>query len=180
MMPIMMKEADLDRIEVPEDYEVLDATALGRRLGFKRDTVGAEGAAYLNSGPYEVVGQPQPDGETILLCKVHRHPSLRLIVGNHSNDIFGCLWWAQRSPLFVDHDAAKLRIESHVHAGFRVGLGLRGEVVADQFRRFPFRAIVYVAGRETRRVSPGAPHNLHGFRGYKSALDLSQSRPDFS
>jgi hypothetical protein len=39
MMPIMVREADLDRIEVPEDYEVLDATALGRRLGFKRDTV---------------------------------------------------------------------------------------------------------------------------------------------
>jgi hypothetical protein len=39
MMPVMVKEADLDRIEVPEDYEVLDATALGRRLGFKRDTV---------------------------------------------------------------------------------------------------------------------------------------------
>jgi hypothetical protein len=39
MMLIMVKETDLDRIEVPEDYEVLDATALGRRLGFKRDTV---------------------------------------------------------------------------------------------------------------------------------------------
>jgi hypothetical protein len=38
-MPVMVKEADLDRIDVPKDYEVLDATALGRRLGFKRDTV---------------------------------------------------------------------------------------------------------------------------------------------
>ena len=38
-MPIMVKEADLDRIDVPEDYELLDATALGKRLGFKRDTV---------------------------------------------------------------------------------------------------------------------------------------------
>jgi hypothetical protein len=26
MMPVMVKEADLDRIDVPEDYEVLDAT----------------------------------------------------------------------------------------------------------------------------------------------------------
>jgi hypothetical protein len=42
MMPVMVKEADLNRIEVPEDYEVLDATALGRR--FKRDTV----LAYLS------------------------------------------------------------------------------------------------------------------------------------
>jgi hypothetical protein len=25
-MPAMVKEADLDRIEVPDDYEVLDAT----------------------------------------------------------------------------------------------------------------------------------------------------------
>jgi hypothetical protein len=36
---VMVKEADLDRIGVPEDYEVLNATALGRRLGCKRDTV---------------------------------------------------------------------------------------------------------------------------------------------
>jgi predicted DNA-binding transcriptional regulator AlpA len=39
MILLMVKEADLSRIHVPEDYEVLDATALGRRLGFKRDTV---------------------------------------------------------------------------------------------------------------------------------------------
>jgi hypothetical protein len=45
MMPVMVKEADLNRIEVPEDYEILDSTALGRRLGFKRDTV----LAYLSS-----------------------------------------------------------------------------------------------------------------------------------
>ena len=44
MMPVMVKEVDLNRIDVPEDYEVLDATALGRRLGFKRDTV----LAYLS------------------------------------------------------------------------------------------------------------------------------------
>jgi hypothetical protein len=52
MMLIMVKEADLDRIEVPEDCEVLDATALGRRLGFKRDrcsptSLGGTSAAYL-------------------------------------------------------------------------------------------------------------------------------------
>ncbi len=40
MMVVMVKEADLNRIEVPEDYEVLDATALGRRLGFKRRRLG--------------------------------------------------------------------------------------------------------------------------------------------
>jgi predicted DNA-binding transcriptional regulator AlpA len=39
MMPLMVKEADLNRIDVPEDYEILDTTALGQRLGFKRDTV---------------------------------------------------------------------------------------------------------------------------------------------
>ena len=44
MMLVMVKEADLSRIDVPEKYEVLDATALGRRLGFKRDTV----LAYLS------------------------------------------------------------------------------------------------------------------------------------
>jgi hypothetical protein len=44
MMPVMVKDADLDPIVVPEDFEVSDATALGRRLGFKRNTV----LAYLS------------------------------------------------------------------------------------------------------------------------------------
>ena len=35
----MVKEEDINRIEAPEGYEVLDATALGRRLGIKRATV---------------------------------------------------------------------------------------------------------------------------------------------
>jgi hypothetical protein len=44
MMLARVREADLNWTDVPEDYEVLDATALGRRLGFKRDTV----LAYLS------------------------------------------------------------------------------------------------------------------------------------
>ena len=54
MMPLMVKEADLNRIEVPEDYEVLDATALGRRLGFKRDTV----LAYISRRNYGRIPRP--------------------------------------------------------------------------------------------------------------------------
>src|SRR3712207_7790351 len=54
MMPVMVKEADLNRIEVPEDYEVLDATALGRRLGFKRDTV----LAYLSRRNFGRIPRP--------------------------------------------------------------------------------------------------------------------------
>jgi hypothetical protein len=54
MMPVMVKEADLDRIDVPEDYEVLDATALGRRLGFKRDTV----LAYLSRKNFRRTPRP--------------------------------------------------------------------------------------------------------------------------
>ena len=54
MMPVMVKEADLNRIEVPEDYEVLDATALGRRLGFKRDTV----LAYLSRRNFRRIPRP--------------------------------------------------------------------------------------------------------------------------
>jgi hypothetical protein len=54
MMPVMVKEADLDRVEVPEDYEVLDATALGRRLGFKRDTV----LAYLSRRNFGRIPRP--------------------------------------------------------------------------------------------------------------------------
>ena len=54
MMPVMVREADLNRIEVLEDYEVLDATALGRRLGFKRDTV----LAYLSRRNFGRIPRP--------------------------------------------------------------------------------------------------------------------------
>ena len=54
MMPIMVKETDLNRIELPDDYEVLDATALGRRLGFKRDTV----LAYLSRRNFRRIPPP--------------------------------------------------------------------------------------------------------------------------
>ena len=54
MMLLMVKEGDLDRIEVPKDYEVLDATALGRRLGFKRDTV----LAYLSRRNFRRIPRP--------------------------------------------------------------------------------------------------------------------------
>jgi len=50
----MVKEADLNRIEVPRDYEVLDATALSQRLGFKRDTV----LAYLSRRNFERIPPP--------------------------------------------------------------------------------------------------------------------------
>src|SRR3712207_7464389 len=52
-LPIF-KEADLNRIDVPEDYEVLDATALGRRLGFKGDTV----LAYLSRRHFRRIPRP--------------------------------------------------------------------------------------------------------------------------
>ena len=54
MMPFMVKEADLDRLEVPKDYEVLDATVLGRRLGFKRNTV----LAYLSRRNFRRIPRP--------------------------------------------------------------------------------------------------------------------------
>jgi predicted DNA-binding transcriptional regulator AlpA len=54
MMLVMVKKADLNRVGVPEDYEVLDATALGRRLGFKRDTV----LAYLSRRNFGRIPRP--------------------------------------------------------------------------------------------------------------------------
>ena len=50
----MVKEADLDRIEVPEGYEVLDATALGERLGLRRETV----LAYLSRHNFRRIPRP--------------------------------------------------------------------------------------------------------------------------
>jgi hypothetical protein len=54
MMLLIVKEVDLNRIVVPENYEVLDATALGRRLGFKRDTV----LAYLSRKNFGRIPRP--------------------------------------------------------------------------------------------------------------------------
>jgi hypothetical protein len=54
MMVVMVKEADLDRMDVPEDFEVLDATAVGRRLDFKRDTV----LAYLSRRNFRRIPRP--------------------------------------------------------------------------------------------------------------------------
>jgi predicted DNA-binding transcriptional regulator AlpA len=54
MMSVMVKEADLNRVQVPNDYEVLDATALGKRLGFKRDTV----LAYLSRRNFGRIPRP--------------------------------------------------------------------------------------------------------------------------
>ena len=54
MILVMVKKSDLNRIGVPEDYEVLDATALSRRLGFKRDTV----LAYLSRRNFGRIPRP--------------------------------------------------------------------------------------------------------------------------
>ena len=45
---------DIDEIVVPSRYEVLDATALGERLGLKRATV----LTYLSRGNFELVPRP--------------------------------------------------------------------------------------------------------------------------
>jgi hypothetical protein len=54
MLKIMVKEADIDRIAVPDGYDVLDATALGERLGLKRDTV----LAYLSRRNFGRIPKP--------------------------------------------------------------------------------------------------------------------------
>ena len=54
MMIGVVKEVDIDRIAVPEGYEVLDATALGKRLGIKRDTV----LAYLSRRNFRRIPRP--------------------------------------------------------------------------------------------------------------------------
>jgi hypothetical protein len=54
MLMFMVKEADIDRIAVPDGYDVLDATALGERLGLKRDTV----LAYLSRRNYKRIPRP--------------------------------------------------------------------------------------------------------------------------
>ena len=54
MLADMVKEEDVDRIEVPEGCEVLDATALGERLGLKRDTV----LAYLSRRNFRRIPRP--------------------------------------------------------------------------------------------------------------------------
>ena len=50
----MVKEADLNKVEVPEQFEVLDAEALARRLGLKRQTV----QAYIARGWWHLIPRP--------------------------------------------------------------------------------------------------------------------------
>jgi hypothetical protein len=50
----MVKERDVDRIEIPEGYEPLDATALAERLDLKRDTV----LAYLSRRNFRRIPHP--------------------------------------------------------------------------------------------------------------------------
>ncbi len=54
MLSFMVKETEINKIAVPEEYEVLDATALARRLGLKRDTV----LAYLARRSYRLIPRP--------------------------------------------------------------------------------------------------------------------------
>lgn len=54
MLRAMVKETDLDKIEVPKGYEVLDATALAERLGIKRETV----LVYLSRRNFRNVPRP--------------------------------------------------------------------------------------------------------------------------
>jgi predicted DNA-binding transcriptional regulator AlpA len=53
-MMSMVKERDLDRVDVPEGYEPLDATALAERLNLKRDTV----LAYLSRRNFGRIPRP--------------------------------------------------------------------------------------------------------------------------
>ena len=50
----MVKEADLNKVEVPEQFEVLDAEALARRLGLRRQTV----QAYMARGWWHLIPRP--------------------------------------------------------------------------------------------------------------------------
>jgi predicted DNA-binding transcriptional regulator AlpA len=54
MLLFMVREVDLDRVEVPEGYEVLDATALAKRLEIKRETV----LAYLSRRNFKNIPRP--------------------------------------------------------------------------------------------------------------------------
>lgn len=54
MLTRMVREVDLDRVEVPEGYEVLDATALAKRLGIKRETV----LVYLSRRNFNTIPRP--------------------------------------------------------------------------------------------------------------------------
>jgi hypothetical protein len=50
----MIRPEDIDHIEVPENYEVLDATALGNRLSLKRGTV----LSYLSRRNFRSIPRP--------------------------------------------------------------------------------------------------------------------------
>jgi hypothetical protein len=73
---LMVKEADLNRMEVPENYKVLDATALGRRLGYKRDTV----LAYLSRRNFRRIPCPN---RLLAMGLIWYEKSVKTQVRNH-------------------------------------------------------------------------------------------------
>jgi len=50
----MVKEADLNKVKVPEQFEILDAEALARRLNLRRQTV----QAYMARGWWHLIPRP--------------------------------------------------------------------------------------------------------------------------
>ncbi len=78
MLMLMVREADIDRIAVPDGYDVLDATALGERLGLQRDTV----LAYLSRRNFGRIPKPNRklamgpvwDWEAVLNWYIHYEP----------------------------------------------------------------------------------------------------------
>lgn len=53
-MLAMVKEADVNRVDAPEGFEPLDATALAERLGIKRGTV----LSYLSRRNFRRIPRP--------------------------------------------------------------------------------------------------------------------------
>ena len=73
MMPVMVKEADLNRVDVPEDYEVLDATGVGRRLG----SSGTRCSPTSPEGTFAAYPAP-----TVCLLWGHLHYRLPILTGS--------------------------------------------------------------------------------------------------
>ncbi len=70
----MEQECLLDRIAVPDGYDVLDATALRQRLGLKRDTV----LAYLSRRNFGRI--PKPNRKLAISSILHSTYAATLVV----------------------------------------------------------------------------------------------------
>jgi hypothetical protein len=117
------------------------------------DALAVEASNYLNSTPFEVVGQRQPDGETLPVFKVNHHPPLRLSL------LLGDILHNLRSSL--DHLTWQLVLEDGGTPGRRTSFPIllkKGRQPLDIAGGVSAQALTFIESLQPYNSPSGSPH----------------------